>query len=98
MTSAPLPTDRHPFAPPAAQLRPSSGQPAAQARSLTKVFGSGPSAVTALDEAESNPAFTALSAVQDGHVVTVDGSEWMSLGGPIAAMNVLGDVQKALGR
>ena len=49
MTSAPLPTDRHPFAPPAAQLRPSSGQPAAQARSLTKVFGSGPSAVTALD-------------------------------------------------
>lgn len=51
---------------------------------------------TSLDDAVSQPAFAALGAAQDGHVVIVNGSMWMSLGGPIAATEVLDDVREAM--
>ncbi|WP_182346553.1 ABC transporter substrate-binding protein [Tomitella gaofuii] len=52
--------------------------------------------VDALDAAMASPSFAALSAVQEGHVSTVDGSQWMSLGGPLAAMAMLDDVDEAM--
>lgn len=51
---------------------------------------------TALRSAKSNPAFAALHAVKEHHVATVDGSKWMSLGGPLAASSVLDDVRRAM--
>ncbi len=52
---------------------------------------------TSLAEAEENVLFQQLSAVQSGHVVPVDGTVWTSVGGPLAAMQVLGDVAAAFG-
>lgn len=53
-------------------------------------------AVTALDEALNNPLFQSLGVVQNGGVVQIDGSLWTSVGGPLAAMLVLDDVEAAL--
>lgn len=53
-------------------------------------------AVVALEEALENPLFQVLEVVQNEHVVLVDGSLWTSVGGPIAAMMVLDDVEAAL--
>jgi iron complex transport system substrate-binding protein len=53
-------------------------------------------AVSAMESATSTPAFKALKGVQSGHLVPVDGSMWTSVGGPLAAMQVLDDVQKAM--
>ena len=50
----------------------------------------------ALEDARKQPAFTRLSAVADGHVVTVDGQIWSSSSGYLAAQQVLDDVEKAL--
>ncbi|QDQ98411.1 ABC transporter substrate-binding protein [Tomitella fengzijianii] len=52
--------------------------------------------VDALDAAMASPSFAALNAVQEGHVSTVDGSMWMSLGGPLAATAMLDDVDTAM--
>lgn len=49
-----------------------------------------------LKKVEKTAAFKDLTAVQKGHVVAVDGSQWTSLGGPQAALGVLDDVRKAL--
>lgn len=51
---------------------------------------------TSLQDAKDTPAFAALGAAQTGHVVTVDGSKWMSLGGPLAASSMLDDVRNAM--
>lgn len=53
-------------------------------------------AVTALDAAIANPIFQALTVVQNDHVVFVDGSLWTSIGGPIAATQVLDNVEASL--
>ena len=50
----------------------------------------------ALDAARQQPAFTRLSAVQKGNVVSVDGQVWSSSSGYLAAQRVLDDVEKAL--
>lgn len=54
-------------------------------------------ASAALQSAEETPMFGTLGAAQSGHVSSVDGSKWMSLGGPIAASSVLDDVRQAMG-
>lgn len=51
---------------------------------------------TALQAARSNPLFQRLQAVQNNHVVEVDGTVWTSTGGPLAALQVLADVERAL--
>ena len=53
-------------------------------------------AVDTLQDAINNPLFQTLSVVQNDHVVFIDGSLWTSVGGPIAAMMVLDDVEAAL--
>lgn len=50
----------------------------------------------ALDAVRENPLFQQLNAVQQDHVVLVDGSVWTSIGGPLAALAVLDDVERAL--
>lgn len=50
----------------------------------------------ALKEARAMPAFHALGAVKQNHVVVVDGSLWTSNGGPLAACAVLNDVAEAM--
>src|SRR5699024_966401 len=59
--------------------------------------GSG-SDVDALESAKASPSFAALDAVKQGHVSTVDGSKWMSLGGPLAALSMLDDIDEAMGQ
>lgn len=53
-------------------------------------------AVDALNETLEDPLFQALEVVQNGHVVVVDGSLWTSVGGPLAALEVLNVVEAAL--
>lgn len=50
----------------------------------------------ALDGVRENPLFQQLQAVQNNQVVTVDGTVWTSIGGPLAALKVLDDVEQAL--
>jgi iron complex transport system substrate-binding protein len=50
----------------------------------------------ALEAARTNPLFQQLDAVQAGHVAVVDGAVWTSIGGPLAALQVLDDVAAAL--
>lgn len=50
----------------------------------------------ALSAARQSPAFRQLGAVQKGHMVAVDGSLWTSPGGPLAALAILSDVEKAM--
>ncbi|WP_019338998.1 iron-siderophore ABC transporter substrate-binding protein, partial [Stutzerimonas stutzeri] len=49
-------------------------------------------AVEALRQAEETPAFRQLSAIQAKRFAAVDGSLWTSLGGPMAALQVIEDV------
>lgn len=55
-----------------------------------------PDGATALDTALKNPLVQKLSAVQNKHVTQVDGAVWTSIGGPLAALVVLDDIQKTL--
>lgn len=50
----------------------------------------------ALEEAKRQPAFNRLTAVQNEHVITVDGQVWSSSSGYMAAQHVLDDVEKVL--
>lgn len=54
-------------------------------------------AVAAMTQVMNTPAFQQLNAVKEGHITLVDGSLWSSAIGPIAAMAILDDVEKALG-
>ena len=49
----------------------------------------------ALDAAKASPAFARLAAVEADRVVAVDGSYWSSAAGPVAADNVLDDIEAA---
>ena len=53
-------------------------------------------AVTAMKRALETPAFRELTAVKNGRVIPVDGSLWTSLGGPLAALRILDDVERLL--
>lgn len=53
-------------------------------------------AVEALAQAEQNPAFRQLGAIRRGHYGAVDGSLWTSVGGPLAALKVIDDVEQLL--
>lgn len=55
-------------------------------------------AVEALRQAEQTPAFHQLSALQAKRFGAVDGSLWTSLGGPMAALQVIEDIEKLLGK
>lgn len=50
----------------------------------------------AIAEARRTPGFTDLRAVEEGHVVPVDGSAWTSAGGVLAEEVVLDDVERTL--
>ncbi|MDK2125144.1 ABC transporter substrate-binding protein [Parachitinimonas caeni] len=52
----------------------------------------------ALAAARQTPAFQQLQVFKKNRVVEVDGSLWTGLGGPLAALAVLADVEKALGK
>ncbi|MBB5937407.1 ABC transporter substrate-binding protein [Streptomyces zagrosensis] len=49
-------------------------------------------------ELKKKPAYRQLDAVKGGHVTEIDGSKWTSLGGSLAAMSVLEDIQQAMGK
>ena len=57
----------------------------------------GADGASALDAAESEPAFSRLTAVQAGATSTVDGGVWSSSSGPIAAAQVMDDIESAVG-
>lgn len=53
-------------------------------------------AVEAMHQAEQTPAFRQLSAIQAKRFGAVDGSLWTSLGGPMAALQVIEDIETLL--
>lgn len=53
-------------------------------------------AADAMAEVRALPAFDALDAAENDHVVVVDGSLWTSTGGPLAALAILDDVAAAM--
>jgi len=55
-------------------------------------------AVEALSQAEETPAFRQLSSIEAKRFATVDGSLWTSLGGPMAALQVIEDVESIVGK
>jgi len=55
-------------------------------------------AVEALSQAEETPAFRQLSSIEAKRFAAVDGSLWTSLGGPMAALQVIEDVESIVGR
>jgi len=55
-------------------------------------------AVEAMRQAEQTPAFGQLSALQSKRFGAVDGSLWTSVGGPLAALQVIEDVERLLGK
>lgn len=62
---------------------------------LGTLDGGGP-ASKALQAASASPAFQRLDAVRNKRMVSVDGSLWTSPGGPLAALAILSDVEKAM--
>ena len=57
----------------------------------------GADGASALEAAESEPAFTRLEAVRSGAASSVDGGVWSSSSGPIAAEQVMDDIEAAVG-
>lgn len=55
-------------------------------------------AVEAMNQAEQTSAFRQLSAIQAKRFGAVDGSLWTSLGGPMAALQVIDDIEALLGK
>ncbi|MEB2327045.1 MAG: ABC transporter substrate-binding protein [Pseudomonas sp.] len=53
-------------------------------------------AIEAMNQAEQTPAFRQLSAIQAKRFGAVDGSLWTSLGGPMAALQVIEDIEGLL--
>lgn len=55
-----------------------------------------PDGKAVLVSALEDPLYQSLSAVSSGHTFVVDGAVWTSRGGPLAALEVLSDIQEAL--
>lgn len=55
-------------------------------------------AVEALNQAEETAAFRQLSAIKAGRFAAVDGSLWTSLGGPMAALQIIEDIEAIVGK
>lgn len=53
-------------------------------------------AVDIMAEVVKTPLFQQLNAVQNDQIVFIDGSLWTSIGGPLAALKVLDDVEAAM--
>jgi iron complex transport system substrate-binding protein len=51
---------------------------------------------TALEAAQAEPAFTRLKAAESGATASVDGGVWSSSSGPIAAEQVMDDIEAAV--
>lgn len=51
---------------------------------------------SALDDALDNVLVQGLTAVQTNRIIIVDGLVWGSVGGPLAAMHVLDDIERSL--
>jgi iron complex transport system substrate-binding protein len=51
----------------------------------------------ALEAAQAEPAFQRLTAAQSGAATDVDGGVWSSSSGPIAAEQVMDDIEAAVG-
>jgi iron complex transport system substrate-binding protein len=51
---------------------------------------------TALEAAQTEPAFTRLKAARSGATASVDGGVWSSSSGPIAAEQVMADIETAV--
>lgn len=49
-----------------------------------------------LEKAKSSPVYKNLAAVKNGKVIAIDGSLWTSIGGPLAARSILGEVEANL--
>ncbi|MFC5475414.1 ABC transporter substrate-binding protein [Paraherbaspirillum soli] len=91
---------------PAAQMQPGAAHsPPLSLEALSKIDGdwlfvgtlsAGGQASDALAAARQSPAFRQLGAVRNGHMVAVDGSLWTSPGGPLAALAILADVERAM--
>lgn len=60
------------------------------------VLGSFDSHPVSLADLRREPAFSQLNAVKAGRVVSVDASLWTVTGGPLAAIAVLDDIERAL--
>jgi iron complex transport system substrate-binding protein len=56
----------------------------------------GADGASALDAAQTEPAFTRLKAAQSGATSSVDGGVWSSSSGPIAAEQVMDDIEAAV--
>jgi iron complex transport system substrate-binding protein len=57
----------------------------------------GADGASALEAASTEPAFTRLKAARSGATSSVDGGVWSSSSGPIAAEQVMDDIEAALG-
>ena len=55
-------------------------------------------AVDAMRQAGETAAFRQLSSIQSKRFGTVDGSLWTSVGGPMAAMQVIEDIEGIVGK
>lgn len=91
------------FTRPLAQQAPGAGHaPPLSRESLAEIdadwlfignFTPDPQGVAAL---AGEPAFTALRAARLGHVREVDAMQWTVIGGPLAALSVLADIERAM--
>ncbi|WP_298983651.1 ABC transporter substrate-binding protein [Caldilinea sp.] len=51
---------------------------------------------SALEEALKDPLVQSLDVVKQGHLILVDGAVWTSIGGPLAALQVLDVIEQAV--
>lgn len=59
-------------------------------------LGSADEDVEALESIQESPLWRQLEAVQNGHVVFVDGSSWTSIAGPLGARQIIADVLEGI--
>ncbi|WP_299002051.1 hypothetical protein [uncultured Shewanella sp.] len=53
-------------------------------------------AYTAMESTTQQPMFQRLNAYKNHHVSIVDGSYWTSIGGPLAALQVIDDIENIM--
>lgn len=63
---------------------------------LLGTLNSNGKAHTAMETATQQPMFQRLNAYKNHHVSTVDGSYWTSIGGPLAALQVIDDIENIM--
>lgn len=53
-------------------------------------------ATKSMNQTLNTPSFKRLKAVQNKKAITIDGSLWTSLGGPLAALKIIDDIEKTM--